>query len=1481
MNSQEERIRKERKINVFLSSTFKNMEEERDLLASKIFLELESAATRRNVVLNLLDLRWGITSEESEHGKVAEICLKEIDNSRPFFIGILGDRYGWIPTDAEIDKNDDFIKTYPWFKDAIDKRLSITEIEIQYGVLKSTKPINALFYFKLGSDEKTPDISDEEYKKLIRLKEEIRSQDRFPLKYYGNAEDLGELIKEDVLRLLDIYFPVKEVDLFERMENAQEGIIRKYNEQYTEIDACKKALDDFVFSPYKLLVVKGESGSGKSSLLANWVKKSHFDDIDIYWHFIDDSEQGSDYTFFLQCIYRHICLLWDVDPYYGNTPSTHEEFVMKLYELFNAHKEKKVIIVIDALEQLNSMFESYQLRWLPLHADNVKIICSTNGENEEINLSLELKHPRLFILPALADKSIIAKVANDYLRPFRKSLLSSQVEMITRNRLFSNPLLLITLLEELRLFGRYEHLDEKIKELTTCKTEKDFFDRSLERIERNFSYNNRDIAGFVFTLLAITRDGVTQSDISRMLDIPMVYVSRFLDVCHKHILDFGGHYKLSHQRFKKAVLLRYDYLKDEIVHEYASFLRNKCEELKESKGRPYSNTLFELLRLLYDFEQWGELHYYCCQKEVFYFFDYSSPTANFNYWCALLEHGYSIMPLLENKDVNEQINELENKEHYALFQALRMCNTFHATSEVEKIVKYGTSYFSMFRHISIEREFFYWEQYLKMCFHRNDDKKGIQIADYIISEAGSNKERIGFKAIALEQKSHFVEESNFSESIMYLMEAKEIFKRTNNREHFIVCCINLGRLYAKSGRYQKANKEYMEAYLEVQKHVEYEPTLLIHKLNCEYNLAALFERAKNSAQSLHFKDKACSTYEKLKHSPHAYLIPPSVSFQMENELKGTTIDNLEEDDSDEIYTQSLQRIDESRESLSESQYVEAKYSIMSEHVSTLVKRGEYEVAEEQLSMLINEVRYYYERTPNTYISTFTSLLAKEIDLYQIMGKWEHTHKLYINYLSIICDETTREKLGKVYLYAVMLKQYAFFLMKMGDMDGCLDQMKTCLKEYVRLCIAGNDCIDEVAMTVVYIGYIEYEHAIVTNDNLSEALIALYKKHKYIQNRGFLKKITRPFFSIQSQNDTNENLLVACICWLMLKTDNNNSDVPQCLPYADQIMEILVENRDISCREWFMKNLAIWYSETSLRLRDVLRISDAIICCDNAIKLLSEITGVSVFEELAVSYHVQACNYYIIGHTSDAISLYNQAMLLAADNGIKKYLPTILIDYAVAQGINSLESSLDKLNKAITILKDTQNMSELARAYETMANIKDMQQEFDDAERLYRTAMYILQNDDSEASKLQLGKTQNNYGIILANQGRSNEAWKLFVDSRQTRLGLGKIKRHEVVNTLTNLVAMSFNMNLMKDLYHFTKEIIEIDESFDIIACNLLKEYEKNIELFCQASTSIGRENEAKMAFKKFFNVAVKKLGNSEDLMRKRANELFRDTSFLM
>ena len=67
------------------------------MLVRKVFPALRARLKDRFVELVDVDLRWGITVEEAERGEVLPICLAEIDRSRPYFIGMLGERYGWIP----------------------------------------------------------------------------------------------------------------------------------------------------------------------------------------------------------------------------------------------------------------------------------------------------------------------------------------------------------------------------------------------------------------------------------------------------------------------------------------------------------------------------------------------------------------------------------------------------------------------------------------------------------------------------------------------------------------------------------------------------------------------------------------------------------------------------------------------------------------------------------------------------------------------------------------------------------------------------------------------------------------------------------------------------------------------------------------------------------------------------------------------------------------------------------------------------------------------------------------------------------------------------------------------------------------------------------------------------------------------------------------------------------------------------------------
>jgi hypothetical protein len=139
-----------RTVRIFLSSTFRDFGEERDRLVRRVFPGLRARLKDRFVELVDVDLRWGITAEEAERGEVLPICLAEIDRSRPFFVGLLGERYGWVP--ATDHYAPDLLERQPWL-DELRGGKSVTELEILHGVLNDPKmAARALFYFRASAD---------------------------------------------------------------------------------------------------------------------------------------------------------------------------------------------------------------------------------------------------------------------------------------------------------------------------------------------------------------------------------------------------------------------------------------------------------------------------------------------------------------------------------------------------------------------------------------------------------------------------------------------------------------------------------------------------------------------------------------------------------------------------------------------------------------------------------------------------------------------------------------------------------------------------------------------------------------------------------------------------------------------------------------------------------------------------------------------------------------------------------------------------------------------------------------------------------------------------------------------------------------------------------------------------------------------------------------------------------------------------------
>ena len=144
MSSSSQSTNSWQEIRIFVSSTFKDYHCEREILVHNVFPRLRDWCEKRNLLLAEVDLRWGVPAQSSI-GTTLRACLGEIDrcsevNTSPFFINMLGHRYGWIP--APHDVPDDVRAAYQWIDNA-----SVTHMEIVHAAFRNYNP-NALFLIR-------------------------------------------------------------------------------------------------------------------------------------------------------------------------------------------------------------------------------------------------------------------------------------------------------------------------------------------------------------------------------------------------------------------------------------------------------------------------------------------------------------------------------------------------------------------------------------------------------------------------------------------------------------------------------------------------------------------------------------------------------------------------------------------------------------------------------------------------------------------------------------------------------------------------------------------------------------------------------------------------------------------------------------------------------------------------------------------------------------------------------------------------------------------------------------------------------------------------------------------------------------------------------------------------------------------------------------------------------------------------------------
>ena len=409
-------------VRIFISSTFRDMHAERDHLVKVVFPELRERCTKRQMHLIDIDLRWGVIEEEAEAGKVLEIILDEVERSRPFFIGILGERYGSIPDN--IPEDAEF--AHPWLRDYPDH--SLTALEIIHGVLRNQELAKrSFFYFRNPQFiTKIPENmhgnfiaeNSDAAQKLAALKDKIRSTNRpamenYPCRWDDPKESLVDLDIFGQQVLEDLWSAIKEEYPEDAPQSDSLTIERQMHEAFAEershlhigrIEEAALLTKHVTSTDRQPVVITGESGSGKSAFLATWYRGyavEHPDDY-VLAYFIGASPDSTDHMRLLRNMCKELKSNFNLKE---NLPDDDKKLSEALTSLLLAasrvengktsflhrlmHKSKKsrqIVILLDALDQLSAKEGAHGLGWLLDHLPaNVHLVVSSlEGDSLEV-----------------------------------------------------------------------------------------------------------------------------------------------------------------------------------------------------------------------------------------------------------------------------------------------------------------------------------------------------------------------------------------------------------------------------------------------------------------------------------------------------------------------------------------------------------------------------------------------------------------------------------------------------------------------------------------------------------------------------------------------------------------------------------------------------------------------------------------------------------------------------------------------------------------------------------------------------------------------------------------------------------------------------------------------------------------------------------------------------------------------------------------
>lgn len=670
-----------RTIQVFLSSTFRDMHAERDTLVRVVFPSLRERLLPYRVELIDIDLRWGITREQAESEQVIALCLEQVEGC-PVFVGILGGRYGWVPEYHPEDAR----QRFPWIDH--NRNRSVTELEMLYGALDEAANERPALFF-LRSDEALTTIpqqarleifeeQDEEYRRSLKqLKKRIKDSNYISMNYdaqwdatawdrpsnqqgrLSNLDAFAQKVEEQLWLALKQYLQLPDapntdaIDPLDEEADLHERFLESRQRHFIGREQLLRNLHEFAErEPEQPLILLGPSGMGKSAALSRFVTqyRQRHSEVIVLPHFVGAGPRSASLHEMLGRLCGELCRQLELE---RDIPmNTQERGQLFLTLLAIVPEGRKVLLVIDAINQLETSDSAHELWWLPAFVpESVTVIASCLNDNHDSTImqALHRREDEQCLIEPLTNKD-----RRDILRAIpkvsAKTLDESQITRLLNNPATKNPLYMLAALEELRGFGSFERLNEQID---TFPQDGDtlvlLFSQIFERLEVEF---DRQLVQDVLTLLACSRRGLFEHELvalikklPRAIDLPIILLQ-----LRAYLHNSEGRIGFYHTKVKVAVEQRYlegdDHLKSATHTRLASYFAEQSLDDRQIEELPWQYA---------QGKDWARLYTLLAEPTFFEAAFQANKFEVYGYWSTLeqkTELSYQLVeayqPILEN-----------------------------------------------------------------------------------------------------------------------------------------------------------------------------------------------------------------------------------------------------------------------------------------------------------------------------------------------------------------------------------------------------------------------------------------------------------------------------------------------------------------------------------------------------------------------------------------------------------------------------------------------------------------------------------------------------------------------------------------------------------------------------------------------------------------------------------------------------------------